>query len=145
MAPYPPPPPGPATPPPGYASSDEKTWALLAHFGGPVGAFVSCGVLGFAAPLISLLAKGNESPTVRRHAIAALNFQAPLSMLGLVLVILFAATGLLPNVVELVTGLGVRLLQLAVVTASVIFGVIAGAKASQGEEYRYPFSISLFR
>ncbi len=44
-------------PPPGYANSDEKTWALVAHFGGAAGNLF-CGFLGFVAPLIALLAKG---------------------------------------------------------------------------------------
>ena len=59
--------PTPGTPVPGYANSDEKTWALIAHFGGII--------VGFVAPLVALLVKGNESPTVRAHAIEALNFQ----------------------------------------------------------------------
>src|SRR6185436_17210427 len=53
-------------PTPGYANSDEKTWALIAHFGGIV--------VGFIAPLVAFLAKGNESPTVRAHVVEALNF-----------------------------------------------------------------------
>src|SRR5574342_1234822 len=59
----------------GFANNDEKTWALVAHFGGAAGAFLGAGGLGWVAPLIALLAKGNESPTVRAHAVAALNFQ----------------------------------------------------------------------
>src|SRR5207245_2092592 len=37
--------------PAGYANNDEKTWALIAHFGGIV--------VGFIAPLVALLVKGN--------------------------------------------------------------------------------------
>src|SRR5262245_20339273 len=80
-----PPPPPPAQTPiggapvgapiPGYANSDEKTWALVAHFGGAAGAFLGAGGGGWIAPLIALVVKGNESPTVRAHAVAALNFQ----------------------------------------------------------------------
>ena len=48
-------------PPPGYANSEEKTWALVAHFGGAAGMFVLGAVFGWVAPLIALLAKGNQS------------------------------------------------------------------------------------
>jgi glycosyltransferase involved in cell wall biosynthesis len=41
------------------------TW--YSHFGGIL--------VGFIAPLVTLLAKGNESPTVRAHSVEALNFQ----------------------------------------------------------------------
>src|SRR5262245_15926981 len=79
-APPPPPPPAaPMGPPPGYANSDEKTWALLTHFGGIV--------LGFIAPLIALLAKGNESPTVKAHATEALNFQITWGIASIIAVI----------------------------------------------------------
>src|SRR5690348_6395775 len=66
---YPPPggayPPPAAAPPPGYASSEEKTWALVATFGAAIGAFISGGFLSFVGPLISYLAKGKDSPTVK--------------------------------------------------------------------------------
>ncbi|HEX6686127.1 MAG TPA: DUF4870 domain-containing protein, partial [Candidatus Limnocylindrales bacterium] len=61
--------------PVGYANNEEKTWALIAHFGGAAAALVSGGWLGWVPPLVAMLAKGNESPTVRAHAVAALNFQ----------------------------------------------------------------------
>lgn len=114
-------------PPPGYASSDEKTWALIAHFGGAAGMFISGGWLGWVGPLISLLAKGNQSPTVRAHAVAALNFQLLWSIVGVVgwllacIVIGFLAVGL-------------------AVALGVIFGIVAGVKANDGQLYQYPLS-----
>ena len=74
-----------AAPAGGYANTEDKTWALVAHFGGAVGTLVSGGPLGFIAPLIAMLAKGNESPTVRAHAVAALNFQLTWSIVAFVL------------------------------------------------------------
>jgi hypothetical protein len=72
---YPPPgyaPAGPAVPPPGYASADDKNWALISHFGGAAGMFIGGAVLGWVVPLIVLVSKGNQSPTVRALAVAAL-------------------------------------------------------------------------
>ena len=61
-------------------------WALVAHFGGAVGILVG-GLLGWVAPLIAMVAKGNESPTVRAHAVAALNFQITWAIAMLVAII----------------------------------------------------------
>ncbi|MGC9669269.1 DUF4870 domain-containing protein [Planosporangium sp. 12N6] len=141
---YPPPPPGgyapppaggyqpgPGVPPPGYASNDDKTWALVAHFGGAAGMFVSGGLLGFVAPLIAYLAKGQQSPAVRAHAVAALNFQILWSILGFVAWIIGCFLLFLPT--------------LAVMAIGVIFGVIAGVKANEGELYRYPMSAGFIK
>src|SRR5690554_3073727 len=81
--PPPPPPPGVGpTPPARYANNDEKTWVLLTHFGGAGGAFLLSGVGGWIMPLIALIAKGNQSPTVRAHAVQALNFQLTWTIVG---------------------------------------------------------------
>lgn len=123
--------PGPATPPPGYASSDDKTWALIAHFGGALGMFIGGGVLGFVAPLIAYAVKGNQSPTVRAHAVAALNFQILWSIIGLVGWIISCVTFGLVAVAAMIVG--------------IIFGIIAGIKANEGQLYQYPMSLSIVK
>ena len=151
---YPPPgpPPGGAFPPPsgthygaggvpaGYANNDEKTWALVAHFGGAAGAFLG-GWLGFVAPLIAFVTKGKESPTVRAHSVAALNFQLTWIGVSVVLsVVLCCGT-----VVTLGLGaVGYVLLAVPWLIAT-IFGVIAGVRANDGGLYRYPMSISIIK
>jgi uncharacterized Tic20 family protein len=151
---YPPPggypPPGhprqPAAPPPGYASGEEKTYALIAHFGGAVGALVSLGVLGFIGPLISLLAKGDESPTVKAHARAALNFFVPVTGVAVLLIIMRTCNdvftpGLLAGLINLL----LYLVQAAVWVVAMIFGVVAGVKANEGALYRYPVSLPIIK
>ncbi|HEY8471462.1 MAG TPA: DUF4870 domain-containing protein [Natronosporangium sp.] len=131
--PPPPPPPGVGpTPPAGYANNDEKTWVLLTHFGGAGGAFLLSGVGGWIMPLIALIAKGNQSPTVRAHAVQALNFQLTWTIVG----VLGWAT-----VCVIVGGLGI----LAAVLMGVIFGIIAGVKANEGQLYEYPLSIKMVK
>lgn len=125
-------PPGPGVPPPGYATSDDKTWALIAHFGGAVGSFISGGVLGFVCPLIAHLAKGQQSPTVRAHAVAALNFQILWSIIGFVGWILTC----------LIIG---PLIAGAAGIIGAIFGIIAGVKANEGQLYRYPMSATFIK
>ncbi len=51
---------------------EERNWALGAHIGSIVTAWFAFGLI---APLIVLLAKGNDSPFIRRHAVESLNFQ----------------------------------------------------------------------
>ena len=143
-APYsaPPPPPGggySASPPisgnvapVGFANNDEKTWALIAHFGGATVAFLSGGWLGWLAPLVAMLVKGNESPTVRAHAVAALNFQILWAAVSVVSYILFCVL------------IGFLTLPIAILMA-VIFGIIGGVKANEGQLYRYPASLSIIK
>ncbi len=121
-------------PPPGYPTADDKTWALIAHFGGAVGALFG-GVFGWVAPLIALLAKGPQSPTVRAHAVAALNFQALWSIISLVAVTL--ASCLFWLVLPLVGYL--------VPLVPIIIGVIAGVRANDGQLYRYPLTVDWFK
>jgi uncharacterized protein len=129
-------PPAPATPPPGYATADEKNWALIAHFGGAVGAFFG-GVLAVVAPLVAYLVKGKESPTVRAHSLAALNFQIVVSGAAIVLLFLRICTFPLGS---FGTALGylLWLAQFAVAVGGVVFGIFGGLKANEGVLYKYP-------
>ncbi|HEX6967523.1 MAG TPA: DUF4870 domain-containing protein [Micromonosporaceae bacterium] len=112
--------------PGGYATSDEKTWALLAHFGGIL--------LGFIAPLIAMLVKGNESQTVRAHAVEALNFQITWGVATVLASILavcsFGLLFFLPFITWLVL---------------VVFAIIGGMKANEGTLYRYPMTVRLVK
>jgi uncharacterized Tic20 family protein len=112
--------------PMGYANNDEKTWALVAHFGGII--------VGFIAPLVALLAKGNESPTVRAHAVEALNFQITWGVATIIASILGACT------------LGV-LFFLPILTwiVIIVFSIIAGMKANEGQLYHYPMTVRLVK
>jgi uncharacterized Tic20 family protein len=140
------PPPGPAAPPPGYPSSEDKTYALVAHFGGAVGAFVSAGVLGFVGPLIAYLARGAQSPTVKEHAKAALNFFIPLGGLAIVLFIARICNGIVtPSGIDLLIGLLLGLLQFVTWLVAVIFGILGGVRANEGKLYKYPFSFPIIK
>jgi uncharacterized protein len=140
---YPQTPPGP--PPPGYASQEDKTWALVSHFGAAAGCLISGGVLSFVAPLIALLSRGNQSPTVREHAKAALNFFIPVAGAALVLVVLRVCGafnfGLLGSLIGGLLGL----VELALWIVGLIFGIIAGIRANDGQLYRYPLNLSIIK
>jgi len=128
------PPPGYGTPygappggaPIGYANNDEKTWALIAHFGGVIA--------GFIAPLVAMLAKGNESPIVKAHAVEALNFQITWGAATVLAVILgFCTLGIL-SFLPLITWVVV-----------IVFSIIGGVKANEGTLYHYPMTYRLVK
>jgi len=110
----------------GFANNDEKTWALIAHFGGII--------VGFIAPLVALLAKGNESPTVRAHSVEALNFQITWGILTIVASVVAVCTFGILFFLPMVTWLVV-----------IIFSIIAGMKANEGVVYRYPMTWRLVK
>ena len=130
--------PPPGQQPPSGASGDisqeDRNWALASHIGALVTAWFA---FGFLAPLVVMLVR-NESPFVRRHAVESLNFQISLliyTVVGGVLAFLL---------VVLTFGIG----ALVVVPVVVVFALVALAlvilatvRASNGEDYRYPFSI----
>ncbi|MGW0434300.1 DUF4870 domain-containing protein [Micromonospora sp. NPDC003197] len=115
-----------AAAPAGYANSDEKTWALIAHFGGIL--------VGFIAPLVAMLAKGNESPTVRAHAVEALNFQITWGIANVVAVIIAACSFGILFFLPLITWL-----------ILIIFSILGGVKANEGVLYHYPMSIRMVK
>jgi uncharacterized protein len=147
---YPPPggypPPAAAPPPPGYASADERTWALISHFGGAAGSFICAGALAFVAPMVAYLTKGKESPTVKAHSTAALNFFIPVSAVSVVAWVLYVCVGAL--------GLGalgtlvravLYLVLIATWATGIIFGILAGIKAYEGTLYTYPLPFTVIR
>jgi uncharacterized Tic20 family protein len=114
-------PPGPS----GAPTQEERTWALAAHLGSFLAAYVA---LGFLCPLIVLLVKGNESPFIRSHAVESLNFQITAAILTIIFVILiFVVIGIF-----LLIALGI---------AYVVLVIMATVAASRGELYRYPLSL----
>ncbi len=126
LPPPPPPPTGPGAPNAGYANSDDKTWALIAHFGGIV--------VGFIAPLVALLVRGNESPTVRAHAVEALNFQITWNVATFIASIIAACTLGLLFFLPFITWVII-----------IVFSIIGGLRANEGQLYQYPMTIRLVK
>jgi uncharacterized protein len=129
-------------PPVGPVGSDDKTWVLLAHFGGGAAAFVSSGVLGWVAPLIAMLAQGDKSPTVRGHAVDAVNFQITWAIASVVAYVVFLCGG------AITLGFGylfLWLLPLATAIIATVFGIVAGVKANNGQPYRYPMTFRIIK
>lgn len=123
-------------PHPGHddVTQDDKTWALAAHIGSLVAAYIA---LGFLAPLLVMVMK-KDRPFVRRHAVESLNFQISL-------LIYFVVGTVVMVVVALLTfGLGLLLLvpvALVLGLLALLFIILATIKASNGEDYRYPLTL----
>jgi len=94
--------------------------------------FLGGGTAGWVPPLIALLVQGNKSPVARAHAVAALNFQLVWSIVG---VIGWAL------VCILIGFIGVA----AASIMGIVFGIIAGLRANEGQLYKYPMSVSLIK
>lgn len=103
----------------------EKNWAMIAHMGAFIAAWVALGLL---APLFVLLTKGKESDFVRRHAVESLNFQINALVWMVISVVLFLVL--------------IGIFMLAIVGIWYLIAVIMGSlAASKGRRFRYAFII----
>jgi uncharacterized protein len=109
------------------ASSQTRTWNVLCHASALLGLFTHF-VGHLLGPLIVWLVKRGDSAEIDAHGKESLNFQ--LSML-----IYDVIAGILCVIV-----IGIPLL-VALWIANTVLVVVASIKASEGQFYRYPFTI----
>jgi uncharacterized protein len=137
-------PPPPRTPvtaaptPPPNPESQARTWNMLCHLSALAG-FVGVPLGNVLGPLIVWQIKKNEIPSVDIHGKAALNFQLTVLIAVFISVIAgfilsFFCIGFLLFFVAMAIGL-----------AGLIFAIIAGIKANNGEDYKYPYSIEFVK
>ena len=124
--PPPPPAPGPVGPGDALSANDERLWAMLGH----VGAIL----IGFIAPLITLLVFGKRSAFVEDQAKESLNFQITMIIASLVLLVITIVT----------LGFG-AILYFALGIYILVFCILAGIKSYGGERYRYPATLRLVK
>ena len=108
-----------STPAQPLSESDSRLWAMLAHLSGIV--------LLIVGPLIVMLVQGPKDAFVKKQATEALNWQI---LIGI---------GLLVCIVLSFVVIGAILLPIVWIVG-IIFMIIGGIKANQGEDYRYPFN-----
>jgi uncharacterized protein len=112
-------------------TESERTWGMLGHLSALLGLALPClgCVLG---PFAVWLARRDQSAFVAEHAREALNFN---------ITVVIAAVGcalLMMVFVGFILGTALFIVWL-------VFTLIAAIKASQGETYRYPFSLRLVK
>ncbi len=122
-------------PPPITPESQARTWNMLCHLSALAGLVIPFGNL--LGPLLIWQIKKHELPSVEAHGKAALNFQLTVTIAALMggalaFVLSFVCIGWLLAPVVILIGL-----------AGLVFAVIAGLKANDGQEYKYPFSLTL--
>ena len=111
---------------------------MLCHLSALAG-FVGVPLGNVLGPLIVWQIKKNEFPSVDAHGKAALNFQLTMLIAGLVtgaamFVGMFICIGWLMLPVLILIGI-----------AALIFPIIAGIKANNGEDYKYPYSFEFVK
>ena len=107
------------------ATSEERNWAVAAHLGSFVAAWVALGLL---APLAVLLFKGNDSAFIRRQAVESLNFQLNALVYTVVFFLLLFVL------------IGFVLLPLYAIFYLVTV-IVGSVRASRGEDWRYPLTL----
>lgn len=116
--------------PPGFPSNEERNWAVFCHLGG-----FAFYLLGFAlghilVPLAIWLLKRDASAFIDEHGREALNFQISVTLYAIVVgALCFVLVGfvLIPFLMAF----------------HIVLMIVASVRASQGEPYRYPFTIRL--
>ena len=129
---FPLPPPAERTP---AATGEEATWAMAAHLSAFLTFIVPIPGVSILAPFIIWTMKRETMPAVDYHGKEAINFN--LSMIIWIVVAVFA--GLLLFV------FGLFLTVPLVGLAWFVLVIVAAVKASNGERYRYPFTIRFLK
>lgn len=106
----------------------RQTWIMLMHLSQLL-AFA--GGIGFAAPIIMWAVSKDDSADANRHGLMIINWLLSSLLYGLVGGILSMAL------------IGIPIL-VALFVVIIVFPIIGGMKASSGEFWRYPLTISFF-
>jgi uncharacterized protein len=125
--------PTPSQTPSSNPDSQARMWCMLCHLAG----IVPC-IPCLLTVLVWQLKKG-EFPAVDVHGKRALNFQISVFLVMVALMIVsvvlsFIHLGFLVHLLMPVIGLGALVLM-----------ILAGIKANNGEDYKYPWSLELFK
>src|SRR5688500_17008635 len=120
---------------------NERQWAAGAHLATLILALVTswaAGIAGIVGALAVWMIKRDDSPFAAGHAKEALNFNLSMFIYAVVLVVL--------SVVTLGLGLVFTVpLGLAIAVTWFVCTLVAAFRAYDGQPYRYPLSIRLFR
>jgi len=125
----------------GMPALNERQWAAGAHLAALILALVTswaAGIAGVVGALAVWMIKRDDSPFAAEHAKEALNFNLSMFIYAVVLVVLSVVT----------LGLGLIFtvpLGLAIAVTWFVCTLVAAFRAYDGQPYRYPLSIRLFR
>jgi len=112
---------------PDRLQAESRTWAMLCHLSS-LCAFIGVPFGHLVGPLIVWLVKKDQFPLVDDQGKESLNFQISMTIYGIVALFLCFVL------------IGIPLLVL-LVFVDLVLPVIAAVEASNGQIYRYPFTI----
>jgi uncharacterized protein len=123
--------------------ADEKLWSTLAHIGN---------IIGFLPSLLIFLILGPRSARVREESKEALNFVitaiiawVALAIVGVIVNVIYQNLPVGIDVVFLLIGILITLLQWAVWIGLIVFSIVAGVRVNGGGTFRYPFALRLIK
>lgn len=124
-------------PPPGGSESEARMWNMWCHLSALAGFVVPFGQI--IGPLIIWQIKKSEFPSVDIHGKASLNFQ--------ITVLIAIIAGVLAAFALLFFCIGYLLFPFVILVgfAGPVFAIIAGIKANNGEDFKYPWSLELVK
>src|SRR5436309_1203884 len=111
---------------PPFPTGEQRTWAMLAHLLTIPGYLSGLGYLSWLGPLVIWIKRRNDSPFVAFHALQSLIFQ------------LFWAAALAIAWSLAIFSWQAVVALFAMPVVPVVWAVIAGLKANNGESYEYP-------
>ncbi|HZW43539.1 MAG TPA: DUF4870 domain-containing protein [Dermatophilaceae bacterium] len=106
--------------------ADQRTWAIATHLSPFVASFV--GGLSFLGPLIMFIIFKDRGAFIRHHSAEALNFQLTM-WIGLII-----SFPLMFVLIGFVTAGAIAMTML-------VCHILGAVAASEGRDYRYPFTI----
>lgn len=120
---------------------NERQWATGAHLVALILALVTswaAGIAGAVGALAVWMIKRDDSPFAAAHAKEALNFNLSMFLYAVVLVVLTVITLGIGMIVTIPLGLLIAVVWL-------VCTLQAAFRAYDGQDYRYPITIRLFR
>jgi len=119
------------TPIPEMPDRDTRMWAMCCHLAG-LALLIGIPAANILGPLIIWQIKKEQHPFIDAHGKESMNFQISMFIYGLVAALLiFVCVGMV--------------LLPAVVVVDIVFVIIAGIKANDGQAYRYPLTIRFIK
>lgn len=115
---------------PASAESETRTWALVLHLSLLSGLVVP--LAGLIVPIVIYVIKKESLPGLVPHGHVVFNW--------IISVLIYAII----SFVLIIVGIGILLLAVLAIL-SIVFPIIGGIKASEGEVWPYPLSIPILK
>ncbi len=114
----------------GADDKETRTWAMILHLSMLSGLVVP--LAGLIVPIVIYMLKKDDMPGIKPHGYVVFNWMISAVIYAIISMIL------------MIVGIGFLLIA-ALALVSLIFPIIGGIKASEGEVWPYPLSIKFFK